>query len=430
MASSVGLKLLSAMLDSGDVQEFSKVDLNPELLRPHETEVYEFIRDFVYKHKCLPKKKTVLHNIEDITLPQAEEVPSYYAEQVAERYISDRIKKGWANTKPFLEKGSMDVGRGVETLTETLMDIHRLRKKNKIVDFKDSKEFIATAYKKKKILGADGSIMMGYPSVDKDSGGMQGGDLISLVGRPAMGKTFHLLRIAHNAWLRQKKNVFVVSMEMPAIQIHQRLASMHTKHSLSQIKKAQLSTKSYKDLLLKLDTVGDHPASLWVADGGLRMSVEDIWKTSLELNPDFILIDGAYLLDNPNRRLGKYEKVAENTREMKAMLSMDLDIPVLASWQFSKNATKKLEKNKDAEAGLEDIGYSDEISQISSLVLGLIQTESVETIMTRKVKIMKGRDGEQGVFFVNWDFYNMDFSEVIKGEKKSEEEFEEELVID
>ena len=106
---------------------------------------------------------------------------------------------------------------------------------------------------------------------------------------------------------------------------------------------------------------------------------------------------------------------------------MEFNIPVVASWQFNRGAEKKMEKDK--QVGLEDIGYTDEIGQLSSVVLGLMQEESIETIMTREVRILKGRDGEVGTFYTKWDFINMDFGELEKTPKGMQEP-DKKLVVD
>lgn len=430
MASSVGFKLASAILDSGDVKTFSKLEVNPDTLRPQEEDVFLYIREFLYKHKSLPQKSTVIQELGLESLPIVQEVPSYYAEQVKNRYISDRIKKGYADSKEFLVKNAdgIQIEQGITSLTDTLMDIHRATARGQMVDFKEARKYIEKAYKEKKIQGMDGTVLIGYPTVDILSGGMVGGDLVSIVGRPAMGKTWSTLFIGHNAWYRQNKCVLYVPMEMTTLAIAQRMASMHTKHNLTQLKQAKLSTKAHKDLLGKLQLLTDQEQSFWIAGGETTNTVEEIWKVAMQVNPDFIIVDGAYLLSHPNPRLGKFEKVAENTRAMKQMLAMDFNIPVLSSWQFNRKASEKMDKGQ--KAGLEDVGYTDEIGQLSSLVLGLMQEESIETIVTREVEILKGRDGEVGTFNTNWDFYNMDFSELPKPKKNENKAPENEIVID
>jgi replicative DNA helicase len=99
-------------------------------------------------------------------------------------------------------------------------------------------------------------------------------------------------------------------------------------------------------------------------------------------------------------------------------LATELDIPVVVSYQLNRDAAKKIKKQKSDEVDLEDIGYSDAIGQLSSIVLALLEEESVETLLARKVTVLKGRYGETGSFRVNWDFQKMDFKQIIEGTKE------------
>ena len=103
----------------------------------------------------------------------------------------------------------------------------------------------------------------------------------------------------------------------------------------------------------------------------------------------------------------RYVRVAENMDLLKKNIASIA--PTVCSWQFAKTATKK---KKDEDPDLEDIGYSDAIPQHSSLVLGLFEADSVETLKQRRVKVLKGRSGETGEFLTYFRFDTMDFSEV------------------
>jgi hypothetical protein len=84
----------------------------------------------------------------------------------------------------------------------------------------------------------------------------------------------------------------------------------------------------------------------------------------------------------------------------------------VCSWQFSRAAVSGKKKGKDsADVGLEDIGYSDAIGQLSSVVLGLFDHESPETMHQKLMRLLKGRSGETGEFHINWNFKTCDFSE-------------------
>jgi hypothetical protein len=67
---------------------------------------------------------------------------------------------------------------------------------------------------------------------------------------------------------------------------------------------------------------------------------------------------------------------------------------------------------KGEKGGLENIGYSDAIGQISSIVLALEEEDSAETLHRRKLRLLKGRNGEVGEFDINWHFHNMNFDQV------------------
>jgi replicative DNA helicase len=253
----------------------------------------------------------------------------------------------------------------------------------------------------------------GWPYLDVSSGGILPGDFISIVGRPAMGKSFKMLYVAIHNWLAGK-NVLFVSMEMNTLAIAQRVSSMYTHINLTQLKSATFSSHSLGLFRERIGEAQQETGKLYIVDGNLAADPEDIYTLAVQLKCSLVLVDGGYLLRNRNPRLGRYEKVAENVEGMKRF-SSDLDLGTLASFQFSREATKKKKQEK---AGLEDIGYSDAIGQISTIALGLMQEDGIETMKTRLVDVMKGRNGEIGQFRIKWDFTLMDFSEVQEEDQK------------
>lgn len=219
--------------------------------------------------------------------------------------------------------------------------------------------------------------------------------------------TFLGLWLAHHAWWIQQQPVLFVSMEMMVPVVANRLTAMHSGLNLTHLNKATLSSKSFNKMRDDLVALQTHKSALYLMDGNLTATVDDVWSTASQLKPALIVIDGGYLLGHSNNRLDRFNRVAENTRLLKNQVATDLNTPVVCSWQFSRQAVKK----KVEDTGLEDIGFSDEIGQLSSIVLGLFEQESVETLNRRRVDIMKGRGGEKGHFDIYWDFYRCHFGE-------------------
>ena len=132
-----------------------------------------------------------------------------------------------------------------------------------------------------------------------------------------------------------------------------------------------------------------------------------------QTQPDVLYVDGGYLLQAREKRIPRYERVSQTLEFLKQEISTALGVPVIVSYQFNK-------KGKD-DKELENIGGSDTIGQISSIVIALYEKEEneAEFATRKKVDIIKGRNGEQGEFMINWTFDKppfMDFSEIIEDE--------------
>lgn len=226
--------------------------------------------------------------------------------------------------------------------------------------------------------------------------------------------TFKLLYTSLNAWHIGRTPLFV-SMEMMALIIQQRLTAMQTHKKLTDLLKAELSTQAYKDMMLQLKALKAIPNPFWVLDSNLASNVDDILQYVMLLNPSCLFVDGGYLLEHPDKKMGKWDKQAENARLLKQVVATDMGIPVAVSYQLSKQSAKSKKKGKGEADGMEDVYGSDEMAQLSTVMLGLYDNEAnVEAKTKRTVKILKGRNGETGQFDINWDFSSkMDFSEIV-----------------
>lgn len=213
---------------------------------------------------------------------------------------------------------------------------------------------------------------------------------------------------APHAWEAQGIVPMFVSMEMNTLVCQQRLAAMNAHVPMTKLKTGGLTTKGLGKLKAALSGVAKKDKPFWIVDGNLTATVEDVWMLAEQLKPGVIYIDGAYLLKHPRER-DRFKRVAENADLIKTTLAKER--PVVCSWQFAREAAKKAKK-KNENVGLEDIGYTDAIGQVSSLVMGLFEEESVETLQSRRIEILKGRNGEVGSFSTRWDFVKMDFQEI------------------
>lgn len=225
--------------------------------------------------------------------------------------------------------------------------------------------------------------------------------------------TWFLLYIAMHNWTIKKLNVLFVSMEMNTLAIAQRAGAMYAGTNVGQLKggiKEGYATPIMEKFIHAMDQLVFESAKFYVVDGNLAANPTDVFMLAKQLGCHMVCIDGAYLMRSKNPKLNKFDRVADNVELMKQLAS-DNEQSCVASWQFNRVASQKMEK-KTTKVGLEDIGYSDAIGQISTVALALLQEEGVDTLETRTIDVMKGRNGEIGKFEVNWLFNVMDFSQL------------------
>ena len=416
----LGQMFIAACMAEGSVSALLQFGTVEHLFKASEKDLYEFVTGFVKKHAKLPSKETITTHTGEV-LGSVPEPPSYYHELLLQRHIELTLKNSMKSAMDHLSTGSKDPHKAMEVLSEGLMSLV-LRKNSALIhDFRDAYSLIM-ADLAKKMAGPDGyGLQFGWPTLDEMSNGFTKGDLVSFVGRPGMGKTWQMLYSALHGWAapvkagkpEESQSRIFVSMEMDVLSITQRLIAMHATVPVGKIKSAALTTVQATKLKTGLTQIKGFPKPFYVIDGNLASTVEELWMYARQLRPEGMFIDGGYLLQHPSER-DRFRRVAENCDLIKRELAPLC--PTCVSWQFSRDASKKQKQNKggDNKVTIDDIGYSDAIGQHSTCVLGTFEEESVETIQSRLIDILKGRHGEIGRFRTHWDFQKMDFSEVVE----------------
>jgi len=409
VSNSLGHKAIAALLTSGKLPDLLSVGPVNHLFKGSEEPVWEFVLEHCKKFGQLPKIETVEAHTDD-ELPTAEEPFAYYLEIMGSRHVEQTLKKTMKDAAGYLGLTGKDPEKALLVMSEAIMQLIAKKQMRQVSDFRDAYDEIVSDYIAKYTSDDSNGIRFGWETLDNMTGGLVVGDLASFVGRPQKGKTWQMLYSAMHSWNSVGACQMFVSMEMKPLPIKQRMIAMQAHIPAMKLKNAELSTNYVNKMKSTLLEIKNAKSAFWVVDGNFTANVEDIWMLARQLKPDSIWIDGGYLLKHPRER-DRYRRVAENAELIKQELS-DL-APTVVSWQFAKSGAKK-NKKKGESADLEDIGYTDAIAQVSSLVLGLLDEDSVETMFSRLIEIMKGRNGEVGRFRTHWDFNAMDFSELIE----------------
>lgn len=423
MAYNIGLKALRSLCSEQSVLKYNRAKLSQKLFKGQEVEVFKWVNDHVNKFHVLPKLKTLEAQFPEVKECDTPEPSQYYLSLLTNQYFYNVINAANMDSQEILKQNKDNWQDAITRLREASNVITEQTYSTKLIDVVvEAPKLIMEEYHKS--IEVTVSSDFGWWYMDK-SGVVMPGDVVSFVGRPATGKTWQMLYSAIHNW-RNGKNVLFVSMEMSILPITQRVVAMYAGTNIGQLKSGGYADKTYGKLKEGLMALSQEQSKLYVVDGNLAASAEDIFTLADQLSCPVVFIDGAYLMRHKNTKLDRFTRAAENVELMKRACT-DFGQMCFGSWQFNRGAVKDKNKSKGEKGTLEDIGYTDAIGQISSIVLGLFQEEGVETMEKRRIRVLKGRNGETGEFDVHWDFANMDFSgldkkPVVVGQEYYEEE--------
>ena len=405
---SFGTLLLSKLIDDADYDSWVRFQLVEELFRgDEEIELFDYVHKHALKYGSLPKRDTTEKET-GIVLLETIEPAQYYLDHVEKRLKHNNTRDLITEIDGLLKDKEID--KAIELLLDGAVNIRAVLDRSELIDFKKNPWDVIKQEYASQISDTTKKLTFGWPTFDEMSGGLKGSDVAVFVGRPAMGKTFKLLRVALHMWEMGRTPLFV-SMEMEPVELVQRLSAMYSHIPLKPLMQAKLSDTHIKKLAGALKAIPDSARHFWIVDGDMASSVDDLVMLCHQLKPDVLFVDGAYLLDYPDERANTWVKVKGNVEAIKRKVGKRLWVPSVLSYQFNREV-KKLKK--DEQAGLEHIGLGDAVGQIASLVLGLFEEESAATLQRRTIRVLKGRRGEVGEFSVNWNFDNMDFSEYVE----------------
>jgi KaiC/GvpD/RAD55 family RecA-like ATPase len=380
-------------------------------LEGEEQDLYEFISAHIRENGKLPHPETLLHDYA-YTVGETDESPQYYLGKMKNRHFYSVMAGDMTEIHGLLKANKVEEALKVWTHTTARLVLEG--DPGRIVNFKEDghqlvhDEFVAMNK------GYADYIDTGWKYLDEMMLGLRPGDFLGMVGRPGMGKTYQLLHMARHTWRAQQKIPLFVSMEMKPLLLSQRLAAMDNKVAITHLKNGQLGSKEKDRLFTGLEELRDSDqVPFWILDGNLAATVNEIEALVQLLQPDVVFVDGAYLLQHPNPKIQKWEKIGANAEQMKQEIATRLGVPVVASYQLNRNHSRDIKKGIDS--GLENIAGADIIGQIASVVLAADQDESLEQANRMRIKVKKGRSGEKGEFIINWVFDDppfMDFSQI------------------
>ena len=216
-------------------------------------------------------------------------------------------------------------------------------------------------------------ISTGFARFDELTGGLHGGDLFILAGRPSMGKTALALNIAQHVALKLKQTVAVFSLEMSKESLLTRMLCSTARVDSQKFRGGYLSQDERRRLGHGVNELAEAP--LWIDDtAGLHLmdmhaKLRRLQTERKELK--LVIVDYLQLMTGRGRFENRNQEVTALSRGMK-LLAKELNVPMLVLSQLSRAPETR---QGDHRPQLSDLRESGSIEQDADVVAFIFREE-------------------------------------------------------
>ena len=215
-------------------------------------------------------------------------------------------------------------------------------------------------------------VSTGFSDLDRETAGLQHGDLVIVAGRPSMGKTAFAMNIVEAAAIGADLPVVVFSMEMPAEQLTMRMLS-----SLGRIDQQRVRTGALRDDDWPRLTSGSemlNRTNIFIVDES-ALTPTELHARCRRLKREhgsigLVVIDYLQLMHVPGTSENRATEISEISRSLKA-LAKELMVPVVACSQLNR----RLEDRQNKRPVMSDLRESGAIEQDADLILFIYRDE-------------------------------------------------------
>jgi replicative DNA helicase len=247
-------------------------------------------------------------------------------------------------------------------------------------------------------------IATGFADFDRRTGGLRGGDLVIVAGRPSMGKTTLAINMAENVALdpNVKGSVLIFSMEMPAEQLMTRMLSSIGGVPLHDIRSGRVTDHDWARISSATSQLQE--ARIFIDEGAGLTPTElraRARRVKREHGLNLVVVDYLQLMQVAGTKENRATEISEISRGLKA-LAKELDVPVIALSQLNRS----VEQRENKKPVMSDLRESGAIEQDADMILFIYREEVYDKNTPRKgeadIDLAKHRNGETANFVLTF----------------------------
>jgi replicative DNA helicase len=337
-----------------------------------------------------------LHDL-TVAVPTAANA-AHYAGIVREKSLLRRLIEAGTKVVQLGYEASEDATTVVDTAESLVYEVAQTGSSN---EYSQLKELLNASFEQIEQLAERGSEVTGLPTgfddLDRLTAGLQPQNLIIVAARPAMGKSSLCLNLSHFVSVEANRPSIIFSLEMSKLEIVNRLLSSEAKIDSSKLRTGRLEDTDWRKLGDALGKLSEAPLFI---DDTPSISLMEIRAKCRRLKAkhglDLVIVDYLQLMQSHRRVDSRQQEVAEISRGLK-MLAKELDVPVIALSQLSRQPEARTDKRPQ----LADLRESGSIEQDADIVGFIYRDEVYDEESPDKgiaeLIIAKHRNGATGV---------------------------------
>ena len=260
----------------------------------------------------------------------------------------------------------------------------------------------------RRIQAESGRSLSGVPTgikkLDECTLGWQNGDLIYLAARPSVGKTafaLTLIRAAAEHFKSFGGSVAIWSLEMESVMLAMRMLSAESDVYLTSLLTGRVDEETFKNKVYKKGIQGLAGLPIFFDDSpGLSMQKLKAKSRKLKRSQKLglIIVDYLQLMSGDGQRGNREQEIARISRELK-LLAKELQVPIIALSQLSRDVEKRSGDGKQKKPQLSDLRESGSLEQDADVVIFLWAPSEEEILQDggllnrRFLRISKQRNG-------------------------------------
>lgn len=244
----------------------------------------------------------------------------------------------------------------------------------------------------------------GLADLDYNTDGLHESDLITIAGRPNMGKTDLVVNIVTNIAIREKRSVGYFSLNLPADRITRKLISNLCQIPVHKLLKGFVADDDWPRITSAIALLNDSPLYI---DDSVSLSLEELQDRAKQVKADhhveLIIIDSLQHLISNSKDNIPYELEEKITSEIR-ILARELKIPIIVIIPISSDIENRLDKRPV----ISDLGKWRALEEHANTIIFLYRDEqyNYDTIYPNTNELILAKNSSYGKVGKVFTFYN------------------------